>query len=343
VLSNQVKQIQRAAERAADLTKQLLAFGRRQRMALEVLDLNAVVAHTELMLRRLISEDIELKRIPGAGLGSVKADAGQVEQILINLVVNARDAMPRGGKLTLETANVDVTEDFACQHPGMKPGPYVVLAVRDTGCGMDAETQAHIYEPFFTTKEEGKGTGLGLATVYGIVKQSGGYISAESAPGQGSTFRVYFPRLEAPAVMREAEPDVALRALGTATILVVEDEENLRSLVRGVLESRGYQVLEAASGEDALNFCAQYRGEIDLLVTDVVMPKMSGPDLATRLLVERPEIKILYMSGYADRNVVLHGVRDTHHAYLAKPFSPEALGNKVRQVLDSPSAIELAA
>ncbi len=342
-LLNQIQQISKAAQRAANLTKQLLAFGRRQRMALEVLDLNTVVAHLQSMMPGMVREDIELRMALGHDLGRVKADAEQVEQILINLVINARDAMPHGGTLTFETANADITETFARQHLGMKRGPYVMLAVTDTGCGMDAETQARIFEPFFTTKEEGKGTGLGLATVYGIVKQSGGYISVESATEEGSTFRVYLPRLEAPAVAREPATAVAARAGGTETILVVEDEENLRALVRGVLESCGYRILEATSGDDALALSQHHAAEIDLLLTDVVMPKMNGPDLAARLLVLRPEIKILYMSGYADSSVVLQGVRDTRYAYLGKPFTPQALEHKVRQVLDSPSTLETAA
>jgi len=342
-LSNQVKQIQKAAERAAKLTRQLLAFGRRQIMAPENLDLNAVVAHMGGMLPGLISLDIELKTAPSRELGRVKADAGQVEQIIINLAVNARDAMPQGGTLTLETSNVDITENVARQHLGMKPGAYVMLAVTDTGCGMDAETQAHIFEPFFTTKEEGKGTGLGLATVYGIVKQSGGYISVESAPGEGATFRVYLPRIEAPAVVRELAPAVSIDTRGTETILVVEDEEGLRTLVRGVLKSRGYRILEAASGEGALALCRHHAGHIDLLVTDVVMPKMNGPELASRLDTLRPEIKVLYISGYTNGMVSLRGGRDTKYAYLAKPFTPQALVSKVREVLDSPTALEAAA
>jgi CheY-like chemotaxis protein len=279
----------------------------------------------------------------GENLGRVQADATQMEQILINLIVNSRDAMPRGGMMLLETANVDITPGFARQHLGMKPGPYVRVAVTDTGCGMTAETQARIFEPFFTTKEEGRGTGLGLATVYGIVKQSGGYISVQSALNKGSTFLVYLPRTDAPAPARESPITVPSKADGTETIMVVEDEAILRELVCGVLKSRGYQVLEAATGRDALALANVHAGPVDLLLTDVVMPKMNGPELAARMTLERPEIKVLYMSGYADSSVVLHGVRDMNYAYLPKPFTPESLEAKVRQVLDSPSALEAAA
>lgn len=343
-LLGQVREIQKAADRAAKLTRQLLAFGRRQVMAAEILDLNALIARVQGMLHGLISEDIELKTAPAGQLGRVKADPVQIEQIILNLAVNARDAMPKGGTLTVETANVDIDEAGARQHVGLEPGRYVTLIVSDTGCGMDSETQSHIYEPFFTTKEQGKGTGLGLATVYGIVKQSGGYISVESEAGKGTTFRVFLPRMEDVPVTIELRPAAPARQpTGTETVLVVDDEENLRSLVRGVLEARGYRVLEAASGEEALARSEVHEGAIHLLLTDVVMPGMSGAELAARLGVLRPEIRVLYMSGYTKDRASVYGVRDTQYSYLAKPFTPQELESKVREVLNSASPLEAAA
>jgi two-component system cell cycle sensor histidine kinase/response regulator CckA len=331
-----VNEIRGASGRAASLTRQLLAFSRQQVLAPRVLDLNAVVANIEKMLKRLIGEDIDLVTVLGESLWPIKADPGQLEQVLLNLVVNARDAMPNGGVLTLETSNVEMDSTFAQSHFPHTPGPYVLLAVSDTGMGMDAETQARIFEPFFTTKEKGKGTGLGLAMVYGIVKQSGGYIWVYSEVGKGTAFKIYLPR-------SEDEVDEAIPGRsgvdaqqGTETLLLVEDEEAVRTLVRNVLRKKGYRVLEASQGEEALEFSELYRGRIDLLVTDVVMPQMNGRELARRLVKSRPEIKVLYISGYADNTVWSEGGLDSSGAFLQKPFSPEALARKVREVLGGP-------
>jgi two-component system, cell cycle sensor histidine kinase and response regulator CckA len=330
-----VEEILKASDRAASLTRQLLAFSRRQILAPQVLDLNSVVANMEKMLGRLIGEDIELATVQQPGLGRVKADPGQIEQVIMNLVVNSRDAMPEGGKITLETANVDLDETFARRHTGATPGPHVMLAVSDTGTGMDAETLTHIFEPFFTTKEKGKGTGLGLATVYGIVKQSAGSIWAYSEPGRGSTFKVYLPRVEKPA--REAEPATARSELakGSETVLVVEDEEGVRSLVCETLASHGYKVLEAGGADHALTICEQHAEPIHLLLTDVVMPHMGGKELAKHLSSVHPEAKVLYMSGYTDNAIVRHSVLEGGTPFLQKPFGPKTLAQKVREVLNS--------
>jgi CheY-like chemotaxis protein len=335
-LRGYVNEIRSASGRAGSLTRQLLAFSRQHVLAPHVLDLNAVVANIEKMLKRLIGEDIELVTILGESLWPVKADAGQLEQVLLNLAVNARDAMPHGGTLSIETANVDMDAASAQTHFPLSPGPYVLLAFSDTGMGMDAETQAHIFEPFFTTKEKGKGTGLGLAMVYGIVKQSGGYIWVSSEVGKGTTFKIYLPRSE--ERVDEAVPGrtgVEVQR-GSETLLLVEDEEKVRSLVRNVLRKSGYRVFEASRGEEALDLSELYLGQIDLLVTDVVMPQMSGRELALRLVNSRPQIKVLYISGYADNAVWGEGGPDSGGAFLQKPFSPEALAHKVREVLDGP-------
>ncbi len=286
------------------------------------------------MLRRLIGEDIELVTTLKPGLGRVKVDPGQIEQVIMNLAVNARDAMPQGGKLLIETSNVELDEDYARSHSNMTPGKYVMVAVSDTGCGMDLETQAHIFEPFFTTKEKGQGTGLGLATVYGIVKQSGGFIWVYSEPGQGSTFKIYFPCVEEavptaePAKVRPAKP-----AKGKETVLVVEDEEGVRSLVCETLKSKGYKVLEAEGAAQALKIAEQHTKPIHLLLTDVVMPQTGGKELAKRLSTLHPETKVLYMSGYTDDAIVRHGILEGSTAFLQKPFAPDALVRKVREVL----------
>jgi CheY-like chemotaxis protein len=287
------------------------------------------------MLGRLIGENIELMTVRHSGLGRVKADPGQVEQVIINLAVNARDAMPEGGKLTIETANADLDEAYARRHAGALPGPNVMVAVSDTGIGMNAETLAHMFEPFFTTKEKGKGTGLGLATVYGIVKQSGGYISVYSEPGQGSTFKVYLPRVEEAATEAESAKRGPELAGGSETILVAEDEEGVRALVRTTLESYGYKVLESREPGEALTIVEQYAKPIDLLLTDVVMPHMSGKELATRLTSVHPEVKVLYMSGYTDIAVFRHGILEAGTFFLQKPFVPSTLLKKVREVLDA--------
>jgi signal transduction histidine kinase len=336
-LRGYVNEIKNASTRAASLTRQLLAFSRQQVLAPRVLALNAVVANIEKMLKRLIGEDIELVTILGESLWPVKADPGQLEQVLLNLAVNARDAMPSGGVLTIETANVEMDSASAQAHFPLPPGRYVLLAFSDTGIGMDAETQTRIFDPFFTTKEKGKGTGLGLAMVYGIVKQSGGYIWVNSEVGKGTTFKIYLPRTEA-----EVDVSGPLRSAfeaqqGTETLLLVEDEDAVRALVRNVLREKGYRILEACRGEEALELAEQYGGPIDLLVTDVVMPQMNGRELARRLITLLPQIKVLYISGYADSAVWHQGGPDSGGAFLQKPFSPEALARKVREILGGPA------
>jgi PAS domain S-box-containing protein len=323
----------KAALRAADLTHQLLAFSRQQVLAQQVLDLNGVVANMDRMLQRLIGEDVELRTVLAADLGAVRADPGQLEQVIVNLAVNARDAMPDGGKLTIETMNVALDAAYLAAHTVVVPGPYVMLAVSDSGTGMDAATQARVFEPFFTTKVKGQGTGLGLATVYGIVKQSGGYIWVYSEAGRGTTFKVYLPRVDAPVESPSPEPVVTPSLRGSETILLVEDQEEVRKLVRRILEGRGYHVLVAASGHDALRLTVQHAGTIDLLVTDVVMPGMSGREVALLLAPAHPKMKALYLSGYTDESIVRHGMLDPGLAFLQKPFSAEALAGKVREVL----------
>jgi len=329
-----VDQIQKSSERAAGLTRQLLAFSRMQVMQPKVLDLNGVVADLGKMLRRVIGEHIELILRYDSNLGRVKADPGQIEQVLINLVVNARDAMPSGGKLVVETCNLALDEAAARRVPSLKAGSYVVLSVSDTGIGMDPETQSHIFEPFFTTKEQGKGTGLGLATVYGIVQQSGGNITVYSQPGQGATFRLYLPRVEEPADRGSGIRPRPKIPKGSETVLLVEDETEVRELAREALRRGGYAVLEARDGEHALRLAESFAGPIHLLVTDVVMPNMGGPDLAARLQEVRPSIKVIYMSGYSEYTSAGHARVGPLTAFLQKPFSLEMLGRKVREVLD---------
>jgi len=314
-----VDQIRKAAEGAAALTRQLLAFSRQQVLEPKVVDLRAVLAGTEKLLRRLIGADVHLAMPLAPDLGAVKADPGQLEQIIINLAVNARDAMPGGGRLTIEAANMVVEA---------RPGRYVMLAVSDTGIGMDEQTKARVFEPFFTTKETGKGTGLGLATVYGIVKQAGGFITVDSEPGRGTTFKVYLPRVDEPVAPAIARPAPAEPRRGTETVLVAEDAPSVRLVTRQVLERYGYTVLEAPTGDIALRLAAKHHGPIHLLLTDVVMPGLSGRQLAGQLSLLRSEMKVLYVSGYAD--TVEPGA-----AYLQKPFAPEALARRVRDVLDA--------
>jgi len=328
--------IREAGLRAAELTRQLLAFSRQQVLTPRVLDLNGLVGGVEKILRRLIGEDIELRTVLAVPLGAVRADPSQVEQVLLNLAVNARDAMPRGGKLTIETANVELDEAYEREHQPVTRGDYVLLAVSDTGTGMDAKTKARLFEPFFTTKERGKGTGLGLSTVYGIVKQSGGYVWVYSEPGQGTTFKVYLPRVEGQADLAApaASPPGPLR--GSETVLVVEDHEDVRRLTERVLRSRGYTVLVSANGPEALRAAAQHAGPIHLLVTDVVMPGMSGREVSLLLAPARPEMRVLYLSGYADESIIHHGVLDPGLAFLQKPFTPDRLARKVRDLLEGP-------
>jgi PAS domain S-box-containing protein len=334
-LRQNVDQIRQAGERAASLTRQLLAFSRRQVLAPKVLDLNVVVRGIETMLRRMIGEDILFETALQSGLCRVEADPGQIEQVIMNLAVNARGAMPEGGKLIIETTNVELDE-FRRPDLDISPGPYVLLAVSDTGIGMDKETQERIFEPFFTTKETGKGTGLGLATVYGIVKQSGGYIWVYSEPGQGTTFKIYLPSVEKAVETASPGPMAVTSIGGWETILLTEDEAAVRKLVQCILTTHGYTVIEAGNGVEALSVFAQHTAAIHLVITDVVMPVMGGRELASRLVSARPDTRILYLSGYADNAVVRHGVLEPGCAFLQKPFSKDALLRKVREVLDGP-------
>jgi two-component system cell cycle sensor histidine kinase/response regulator CckA len=330
----EMDEVQKAADRAAALTRQLLAFSRRQVLAPKVVNLNYLVEDMNKLLRRLLGEDIELCTRLGGDLGSVKADPGQIEQVIMNLAVNARDAMPRGGKLTLETANIELDQAYSRQHAPVVPGSYVMLAITDTGSGIDAETLSHVFEPFFTTKEQGKGTGLGLSTVYGIVKQSGGYIWPYSEPGMGTTLKIYLPRVDEKAERAQARAQASSGLGGTETILLVEDEEGVRALTRQILQRHGYTVLEAEHGRDALLLCERYSGPIRLLLSDVVLAQMSGRELVQRLTPLRPEMKVLYMSGYSDEAIVHHGVLAPGTAFLQKPFTTESLMRKLREVLD---------
>jgi PAS domain S-box-containing protein len=333
-LRHNIDEIERAGERAAALTRQLLAFSRKQLLQPKVLDLNSIVAETQKMLGRLLGEDVDIQTVLDPATGRIKADPGQIEQVIMNLAVNARDAMPTGGRLTIETGNTNLTEDRGNGLFTIVPGPYVMLSVTDTGSGMDENIQSHIFEPFFTTKDIGKGTGLGLSTVYGIVKQSGGYIWITSAPGQGTRFDVYLPMVDeiAEDCKPAGEPENDCR--GRETILLVEDAAIVRSLVVEVLEERGYNVLEAEEGQQALDLCRAFDGPIHLLLTDVIMPGMSGRELRTRLAEVCPDTKVLFMSGYTDDAIVRHGIHESDMPFLQKPFSPDALAQKVRELLD---------
>ena len=327
------EQIMKAGERAAALTRQLLAFSRRQVLQPRILELNQLVHSLAAMLQRLIGEDVDLRLELRPELGRVSADPGQLEQVLMNLTVNARDAMPKGGALTIETANVDLDENYASRHIGVRPGPFVLLAVSDTGVGMDEATRMRLFEPFFTTKGSGKGTGLGLSTVFGIVKQSGGSVEVYSEPGRGTSVKVYLPRIDQAAI---TEPEQARRKTrrGTETILLVEDDEMVRTLVRETLARDGYGVLEASDPIEAREVAAGYTGQIHLLITDVIMPKVSGRALAEQMAHIRPDMKVLYMSGYTDSAVVATGILQKEVAFLQKPFTPAALAEKVRDVLE---------
>jgi two-component system cell cycle sensor histidine kinase/response regulator CckA len=331
-----VEAIHHATERAASLTRQLLAFSRKQLLELKVVDLNVIMADMERLLRPLIGERIELVTVPAADLGRTRADAGQIEQVIMNLVVNSKDAMTEGGRLTIQTANANLGgDDFRREYSYIQPGAYVMLSVSDNGHGMDKETQARIFEPFFTTKEKGKGTGLGLSTVYGIIKQSGGYVLVQSEPGHGTTFRIYLPRVEESAepvgMVRISQPQHG----GSETVLLVEDEESVRQLVRETLETKGYTVLEASNGEAALQIVTHHSEPIHMLITDVVMPGMSGRELSARLCATHPQTKVLYLSGYTEDAIVHEGVLEPGTAFLQKPFTLHMLSRKVREVLGS--------
>jgi len=336
-----IAEIRKAGERASNLTRQLLAFSRKQVFEPRVLDLNALLADSSRMLARLIGEHIRFVTLLEPTLGNVRADPGQVEQVIVNLVVNARDAMPDGGTLTVRTENAEVDAASSRRHFGIGPGRYVVMAVEDTGIGIDAETQKRIFEPFFTTKETPRGTGLGLATVYGIVNQSGGEIFVASAPGRGAKFAIYLPRVEEPAAVASPAPAGAPHR-GTETILLVEDEDAVRGLTRRCLETAGYTVLQASGAEEALAIAARFDGRLHLLLTDVIMPGGSGPELSRRLAESRPGTRVLYVSGYADAAMASHVALDPGASFLPKPFTPETLARKVREILDArePASIE---
>jgi CheY-like chemotaxis protein len=327
-----VEQISKAGHRAAALTRQLLAFSRKQVLQPKLLDLNIVVGDMDKMLKRLIGEHIEMRSLLEPALGIVKADPGQVEQVLVNLVVNARDAMPAGGKLTIETGNVLLDGQYVHTHRAVEPGPYVMLAVSDTGIGMAADVKTRIFEPFFTTKEKDKGTGLGLSTVYGIVKQSGGSIWVYSEPGQGTTFKIYLPCVDQSADIEEVGI-VDQDYTGAETVLLVEDEEMVRQIANEILTLNGYRVLQAAHGNEALEISRNHDGVIDVMITDVVMPLMGGPELAQTLAASRPQMQVLYMSGYTDDTIVHHGVLQQGTAFLQKPFTAEAFTRKLREVI----------
>ena len=334
-LHQKAEAIQQAADRATTLTRQLLAFSRKQLLELKVVDLNTIVSDMDRLLSPLIGENIELMTRLAAGVGRTRADAGQIEQVLMNLVVNAKDAISNGGKIIIQTANVHLDDSYRREHTYINPGPYVMLSVSDTGCGMDKETLSRVFEPFFTTKEKGKGTGLGLSTVYGIVKQSGGYVFAQSEVGHGTTFRIYLPRVEEGAQPTDTVKPCSSVMHGNETVLLVEDEESVRQLVRETLESRGYKVIEAENGEEALKISTTYTEPIHLLITDVVMPGISGRELAKQLSETHPQTRVLFLSGYTEDAIVHQGGFEPGTAFLQKPFTLQNLSRKVREVLRS--------
>ncbi|OYV98413.1 MAG: hypothetical protein B7Z62_03925 [Deltaproteobacteria bacterium 37-65-8] len=333
-VGDSLREIRKAGERAANLTRQLLAFGRKQVLTIKTIDLNRVIAEFGGMLSRLIRESIAVSTHLATDLGPVKADPFQIEQILLNLCINARDAMPDGGRLTIETANVSLDEEYAKTHTEVRPGSYVMLAVSDTGSGMDAETVGKIFDPFYTTKEKGKGTGLGLSMVYGIVKQHGGNIWVYSEPGRGATFKVYLPRVDEPAAAEEIAPGIPVHAsVDPETVLVVEDEDTVRDLVCRMLSGAGYDVIEARGGEEAVRL-AKERKTIHLLLTDIIMPEMSGRMVRDRVAALHPDVKVLYMSGYTDNVVAHHGILEAGVHFLQKPFTARTLADKVREALE---------
>jgi signal transduction histidine kinase len=332
-----LEEIRRSAERGGQLTHQLLAFSRRQPLEPRIVRVNDLILQMEKMLHRLIGEDVELITIPAASRDSVQADAGRLEQVIMNLVVNARDAMPSGGKLTIETGTVQLSESYSARQLGIQPGQHVTISISDTGVGMDEETQSHLFEPFFTTKGPGRGTGLGLATAYGIIRQSGGSIGIVSQLGKGATARIYLPVAEANA-QAEAVPEKTTaveRLTGAETVLLVEDEARVRKLIVDILAARGYRVLEATRGNEAVRLAAAHKGPIHLAVVDVVMPEMSGPDVVRQIQPAHPDMRVLYISGYTDEAMVHHGILESGAAFLQKPFLPGVLAQRVREVLDA--------
>jgi PAS domain S-box-containing protein len=332
-MRDDVEEIGKAGRRAADLTRQLLTFSRQQVLEPRNVDLNETLANMDRMLQRILGADIDLVTRHAKPLGLVRVDPGHIEQVIMNLVVNARDAMPTGGKLTIETANATLDEGYSRDHLGVAPGPHVMLAITDTGIGMDKDTLGRIFEPFFTTKQTGKGTGLGLSTVFGIVQQSGGSVWVYSEPGLGTTFKIYLPVADAHDMAKTQPLQRVVASTGNETILLVEDDDAVRTVARGILVKQGYKVFEARNPGEAIAI-AEREAVIDLLVTDVVMPQMSGPELAKRLVAQRPGLKVLCMSGYTDDSIVRHGVIEACTAYLQKPITPESLALRVRQILD---------
>jgi CheY-like chemotaxis protein len=336
-LHGDIRRIEEAADRAVTLVRQLLAFSRKQVLRPKVLDLNTIVVNLDQLLRRLMGENIEMKTFVSKNVGAIKADPGQIEQVIMNLVVNARDALPNGGRILIETSNADLDSAYTRDHNVVRPGPYVLLAVSDTGIGMTADTVAHIFEPFYTTKESGRGTGLGLSTVYGIVKQSGGYVWVYSEPGKGTTFKVYLPRVKDSVQASPAqEMPASAKRMGHETILLVEDEPAVRELTQMVLSGRGYTVIEAPTPEDAERLAGNNGAEVHLLLTDVVMPGISGRELAKRLTGRYPHLRVLYMSGYTYNVIAQNGTLEEGISFLQKPFTPQVLAEKVREALDRP-------